>query len=245
MSTPSLNYNQLAADYARHRRVHPGVMESLYQNGHIDTASHILEVGCGTGNYITTLAQLAACRCWGIDPSDGMLEQARQQTSPVDFRNGQAERLDFPDRFFDLIFSVDVIHHLTDRAAFYREAYRALKPGGRLCTVTDSAQIIRRRRPLSLYFRETVAVELNRYPRISTLRDLMQRAGQFDITEDIVEYSYDLTDIEPYRNKAFSTLHLIPEAAFRRGLAWMERDLQQGSIQGLSCYLLLWGTKRS
>jgi ubiquinone/menaquinone biosynthesis C-methylase UbiE len=241
----TLDYNQLAADYARHRRIHPGVMENLIQNIRLNNADAVLEVGCGSGNYITAPARLTGCRCWGIDPSNGMLEQTRPEAAPVVFRKGRAEQLDFPEGFFDLILSVDAIHHVADRVAYFREAYRALRPGGRLCTATDSARIIRGRRPLCLYFPETIDIELKRYPRISVWKDLMSRAGRFTITENSVEHRRELTGIDAYRRKAFSSLHLIPEATFRRGLAKMEQDLQKGPLPALSRYLLLWGVKEN
>ena len=59
---------------------------------------------------------------------------------------------------------MDVIHHVVDRAAYYREAYRVLKPGGQVCTVTDSPWIIRHRQPLSEYFPETMPVETGPLP---------------------------------------------------------------------------------
>jgi SAM-dependent methyltransferase len=157
---------------------------------------------------------------------------------------GRAERLALPDEAFDLIFSVDVIHHVQDRPAFLAEAYRVLRAGGRMCTVTDSAWIIQNRQPLSTYFPETVPYELKRYPPVGQLRELMAEAGFREIVEQTVETQSELHDLQPYRAKAFSALHLIPEAAFQRGLERLERDLQQGPVPLVARYLLLWGIKR-
>jgi hypothetical protein len=118
-----------------------------------------------------------------------------------------------------------------------------LAPGGRACTVTDSAQIIRDRQPLSTYFPETVPYELARYPRMHALRAHMAAAG-FDALEGhTVEHTYLLHDAGPYRARTYSALHLISEAAFRRGLARMERDLARGPIVCTPRYVLLWGMK--
>jgi len=154
---------------------------------------------------------------------------------------GSAEKLDFPDDHFDLLYSVDVIHHVGGRQAFFDEAKRVLKDGGRLCTVTDSEEIIRNRRPLSNYFPETVEREIRRYPRIAELRAHMQEAGFSDIFEHEVEFAYERTDIGPYADRAYSALHLIPDDDFERGLARLRADLQAGPIQCLAGYLLLWG----
>jgi ubiquinone/menaquinone biosynthesis C-methylase UbiE len=234
-----IDYDQLAAEYARHRQVHPGVLGSLYRAVH--SASRVLEVGCGTGNYIVALESLVGCSCWGIDPSAEMLSVAQERSAAIHFHLGWAERLDLSSNAFDLVFSVDVIHHLDDPRAYVREAHRVLAPGRVICTVTDSEWIIRHRQPLTAYFPETIESELARYPRIADLCGYLERAGFDEITERTVECPYQLTDIQAYRDKAYSALHLISEGDFQRGIARMERDLRAGPIPCVSRYTLLWG----
>jgi SAM-dependent methyltransferase len=208
------------------------------------SAGRVLEVGCGTGNYIVALESLAECACWGIDPSAEMLSQARARSSAIRFQAGRAEALDFPTASFDLVFSVDVIHHVARRDAYLKEAYRVLEAGGRICTVTDSEWIIRHRQPMAAYFPETIEVELARYPRIAELRSMMEQAGFDEIGEHAVEWRGALADVQAYRERAFSALHLIPEEAFRRGMRRLEQDLRAGPIPCVSRYTLLWGTKK-
>ncbi len=239
----SLDYDRLAAEYARNRQVHPGVLGDLIATGDIGPESRVLEVGCGTGNYIVALAAAAQCACWGSDPSEQMLARAAGRDPGIHLLPGRAERLEFPAVFFDLVFSVDVIHHVVDRAAYFREAHRALKPGGRICTVTDSEWIIRHREPLSVYFPETVEVDLARYPRLEELAALMLEAGLEGPHEAMVESPYTVCDSQPYRERAFSSLHLIGPDAFQRGLRHLEEDLCHGPVAGVSRYVLLWGMK--
>ena len=238
-----IDYDKIASDYARHRQVHPKVLEGLITTSGIGAASKALEVGCGTGNYIIAVQGLVGCSCWGIDPAEQMLSMAGEGLAKVSFQCGRAERIDFPRNFFDLVFSVDVIHHVGDRLAYLREAYRVLKAGGKVCTVTDSEWIIRHRQPLTAYFPETVEVDLGRYTPIAELRQIMGQVGFGEITENTVEYCYQQTDIQPYRDKAFSCLRLISEKAFQSGIDRMERDLRTGPIQCVPRYLLLWGMK--
>ena len=243
MPDPTINYNHLAEDYARHRRVNPEVLKHLIEAGEVNSQSHVLEVGCGSGNYSRALVDLTGCTAVGVDPSEAMLAQAKAQSEAIQFQLGRAEQLDFPDGHFDFVFSVDVIHHVKDQAAYYQQAARVLEPGGNLCTATDSAEVIGRRRPLSNFFPQTVEVELKRYPRIATLRRVMAAAGFRQISEAVVEFAYPLTDMAAYRDRAFSSLHLISDEAFEQGIARMEAALQTGSIEGLSLYTMLSGTR--
>jgi hypothetical protein len=47
-----LDYNAVAADYAKYREVHPGVLAALLNAGAWNETSRILEVRCGTANYL-------------------------------------------------------------------------------------------------------------------------------------------------------------------------------------------------
>ena len=262
-----VNYDLTAGDYAAHRRIHAGVFCELcerlgsaplgsaplgsardrrdrrHRRGQVGPDSTVLEVGCGTGNYISALAGHTGCAACGLDPAAGMLAHARTRPERVAWLLSRAEQLGFADEAFALIFSVDVIHHVADKAAYYREAARVLRRGGLVCTVTDSEEIIRRREVLSGYFPETVEIELVRYARLAQLEGWMAAAGLVDLAVVTVEQPYEVTSAEPFRTKAYSSLHLISEEAWRAGLERLERDLACGPIRGVSRYACVWGRK--
>src|SRR5262245_52646841 len=150
-----LDYDKLAAEYGRHRRIHPPVLREILELGPITASSQVCEVGCGTGNYIAAIQSATGCCCIGVDPSDEMLARARAQSENVEWRKGTGENVPLARGVMDVVFSVDVIHQIADRVAFFSLAFQALKPAGKICTVTDSDWIIRQR-PLSHYFPETV-----------------------------------------------------------------------------------------
>lgn len=229
--------SNVAADYAAHRRAHPGVLDELTAG--LQRTSGVLEVGCGTGNYISAIHDRIECLCVGIDPSPHMLAVLNARAPLVRAFVGSGEHLAVPDNTFDLLFSVDVVHHLVDRRAAFRQAFRAIKPGGRVCVVTDSEWIIRNRSPLSVYFPETISVELSRYAAVPTLLSELSEAGFESIDERMVENFYELEDAAAYRAKAFSALKLLSDEAFAKGIGRLEADLRRGPIQCVSRYVLL------
>jgi len=194
-------------------------------------------------NYLVAIQEAIGCACWGTDPSVGMLATAATRSRHVQLSRGKAESLDFPTNHFDFVFSVGAIHHLLDRRRFFQEAVRVLRPDGKACTVTDSEWVIRHRQPLAVCFPETVAAGLARYPRLQDLRAEMRDSGFVEIEEMTVEFAYELSDIRPFRAKAFSCLRLILEDALQRGIARMEHDALAGSIPCVSRYTLVWGRK--
>lgn len=237
----AVDYDQVAGEYAAHRGIHPGVFCQLCAQSGLDPGSRVLEVGCGTGNYITALADTFGCAAFGLDPSIAML--ARIRSERVQGLQGAAQALSLAAGTFDLIFSIDVIHHVGDRAAFYRGAARALRPGGLICTVTDSEEMIRRREILSGYFPETVEIELARYPRIAQLEAWSGTAGLEALGVVAVEEPYEITCAGPFRDRAYSSLHLIPAEAWRTGLERLEWDLVRGPVGGTARYACVWARK--
>lgn len=94
----------------------------------------VLEIGCGMGTDGAQFAK-AGANYTGIDLTDAAVELARKrfQVSGLkgEFHVADAERLDFPDASFDLVYSHGVLHHTPDIEAAVREIHRVLKPGGR------------------------------------------------------------------------------------------------------------------
>ena len=76
-------------------------------------------------------------RVVGIDMTPEMVATARASAramgaSNVEFLEGEAEHLPFPDGSFDVVTSNGVIDLIPDKDAVFAELYRVLRPGGRL-----------------------------------------------------------------------------------------------------------------
>jgi SAM-dependent methyltransferase len=91
----------------------------------------ILDAGCGTGGNVRFLRRYGQVR--GVDLAPEALEFGAPQT-PGALARGSVLALPFADEQFDLVTSFDVLYHrgVPDEAAALREAWRVLRPGGRL-----------------------------------------------------------------------------------------------------------------
>jgi len=93
----------------------------------------VLEIGCGLGTHAQLLSE-AGCDLTCIDLTDKAVENTRRRLElrglAADIRRMDAEKLDFPDGEFDLVWSWGVIHHSSDTERIIRQVFRVLKPGG-------------------------------------------------------------------------------------------------------------------
>lgn len=239
----AIDYDRLAAQYARHRRTYPGLVEHLVSYAGIGAGSTVLEVGCGTANHATAIQQRTGASCAGLEPSTQMLKVAASQPAPLELRQGRAEDLDYPAESFDLIFSVDMIHFVGYPAEYFTRAFAALRPGGYFCTVTDSEWNIRHRLPLSRFFPAAIEAELARFHPVTALTDAAAAAGFAEANQENVESTYELTDAGRFEEKAFSCLHLISEEQFASGLAALRAALAEGPVPGNLRSAVLWGRR--
>lgn len=105
----------------------------------IPVSSRGLDVGCGVGLWTRWLAEATAGgHVVGIEPGEERvaaaraLAGARLDDGRVEFRVGDATRLDVPDRSLDWIWCGDVLHHIVDTEGALREFVRVLRPGGQI-----------------------------------------------------------------------------------------------------------------
>jgi ubiquinone/menaquinone biosynthesis C-methylase UbiE len=94
-----------------------------------------LDVGTGTGLVARELAKRLGPdgRVIGIDPSAGMLREARRLGGPgIRFLEMWSEHLVFRDETFDLVTFGDSLSYLIDPFSSLDEAHRVLRPGGRI-----------------------------------------------------------------------------------------------------------------
>ena len=98
-------------------------------------SDHLLDVGSGIGGPARYLAERFGCRITGIDLTPDFCALARHLTGQlgldgrVAFEQGNALAMPFQDASFDGAYSMNVSMNIADKAAFYGEIRRVLKPG--------------------------------------------------------------------------------------------------------------------
>jgi ubiquinone/menaquinone biosynthesis C-methylase UbiE len=106
----------------------------------ISAGERVLDVGCGSGAVTRDIARRVGERglAVGLDPSPELLAVARGLAERaglgdrVEFREGNALRLPFPDGSFDVVVCATVLSHVPGGESAIPELVRVLRPGGRL-----------------------------------------------------------------------------------------------------------------
>jgi predicted TPR repeat methyltransferase len=150
-SLPNSHIKSLFDEYADHYDIHmqnnlayqlPEFMASLIsENLELkNLALNFLDLGCGTGLLGKAVLkklnlEIGNLEIDGVDLSPKMLEHARQSWvySRLFEEDFVAYLASCPEESYDGIMAADVLNYLGDLSLFFREACRALKPGGFIC----------------------------------------------------------------------------------------------------------------
>ncbi len=238
-----MDYGAYAQTYATTRWAVPWVLAPLAEAVRSTRpGAGILEIGCGTGNYLEGLgATIPERRYLGLDRSREMVGLA---TARVPGRGvyGVADAdagLPLRPGTIALAFVVDVLHHLTNYGTLFAEVERVLEPGGGFIAVTDSDENMRRR-SLSRFFPEILPLERERYPGFDELDRHARSVGLRRAATSVVEGYIELDEafLAKLEAKCSSAMRLIPEEAHGRGMERVRRAQQRGE-QWLSSYSVL------
>jgi fatty-acid O-methyltransferase len=109
----------------------------------------VLEVGCGHGggaSYIKRYLGPASYTGLDLNPTGIAFCQKRHKDVPgLDFVQGNAQDLPFPDESFDALVNVESANYYPDQAKFYNEVARVLRPGGHFlytdCQPADGLEV--------------------------------------------------------------------------------------------------------
>ena len=112
--------------------------EVMMEAAAIKSTDKVLDAGCGIGGSSIFLAEKIGCEVSGISLSEKQISKAKE----IALQKGVADKtrfevmnycaMVFPNESFDVVWGCESICYADDKSAFIKEAFRLLKPGGRL-----------------------------------------------------------------------------------------------------------------
>ena len=112
--------------------------EVMMETAEIKSTDKVLDAGCGIGGSSFFLAERIGCNVTGISLSEKQVSRAnelaikKKMEGTVKFETMNYCATSFPKESFDVVWGCESICYADDKELFIREAWRLLKPGGRL-----------------------------------------------------------------------------------------------------------------
>jgi ubiquinone/menaquinone biosynthesis C-methylase UbiE len=171
-------YNSISGTYERRYELNPlnGTAKALCHLVAEIGARRVLEIGCGTGHWLKTLAPYVE-RIVGLDSSSGMLLQARSSTSSIELVCGSANFLPFAENSFEVVFVVNALHHFDEKRQFVQKVRNLLKADGALALIGMDVTSALGNWIIYDYFPGALEYDQSRFPPWEQVRSWMQAAG--------------------------------------------------------------------
>lgn len=232
----SVDYESASRSYDASRSAGSLTVRMLARLLNVSPSCRVLDIGCGTGNFMVALRERAA-GVVGVDTSPGMLSQAAGKGLGDQLVRGDALYLPFADEAFDAAYGIQVLHHFPDKAAAVREAHRVLKRGGFLALQYCShAQL--QTFCCYHYFPAALPIDEERIPDTAAVLQLLARAGFMNCRvqacpmEGRSTGSFYIENPEDYLSEEYragnSTFALMAERDIEEGCRRIRADLQAG-----------------
>lgn len=171
----------------------------------VKKVEQVLDAGCGKGGSCFWLAEHLEAIATGITPVATQIEDCLKQQKTLGLEDKthflQADYCDTPfeDASFDVVWACESLCHAVDKAAFYQEAFRVLKPGGRLIV----AEYIRSQRPHPAAGERLLAEWLNPW----AIQDIDTEAEHLGYMQKVGFESINIKNVTSQTRTSLRNLH--------------------------------------
>ena len=248
---PKTDYSKLAEYYDRLRLVPTEeLLSRIIEYGGIDGNSAVLDVGCGTGRITLPMRALKSFMLFALEPSIDMLKQAFAKDKPkrICWVRGDGQHLPFREGFFDCVYMTSVIHHIENKNVALQDIHRVLKESGNCVIMTYSHSGIRKQ--VINDFPGVTAIDSIRIPSVPHLKNMVRMVGFRNVSYHVVKHDEGYTSTDEYlervRSKYLSTLTLLDEGTFQKGLKVFEERIRKkygDQIRKISWFVIVAGQK--
>jgi len=128
-----MDFSKIAVRYEGNSLVQKSAAEVLLRPLEIAENEDVLDLGCGVGNLTMKMRGITKGKVVGIDPSGGMISEARKRCKNCDisFEIKSAEDMNY-ENCFDVIFCNSVFQWFRNPEKAIGNCYKALRKGGRI-----------------------------------------------------------------------------------------------------------------
>ncbi len=134
----SIHFGYRDTNAKTHRSSVLNMNRVLAERAGVTEGTTVLDAGCGVGSTSRFLARTYGAKVIGITPVPSQVARARKLNARsgldglVHTEQGDYLATGFDDDAFDVVIAQESICHSADKKSFLREAFRVLRPGGRL-----------------------------------------------------------------------------------------------------------------
>jgi len=187
-------YNTIGKTYSHTRKADRRIVTQLCDKLHVDkleSNSHLLDVGAGSGNYTIAIANKRSdINITGLEPSEVMISQSYnncKKNNPdgnVEFIQAYSNNIPFDNETFDGLTCILALHHFENLAICIQEMMRVVKRGAKVVLLTADPRL-KKKIWIDDYFSFLVDSAREVYLPIQELEKYFR------------PYSLDIIDIEP------------------------------------------------
>jgi len=238
-----VKYDKIGTGYNSTRQADPYLTSRLFSLLRPQNDKLYLDIGCGTGNYTSVLAD-KGLNFIGVEPSEKMLSEAKSKNQNIKWLNGTAEQIPTDDKTFDGIIATLTIHHWTDIRKAFIELNRVLADNGRIVMFTSTPEQMKGYW-LNHYFPKMLYFSIVQMPSLDTIQKAIDEAKlkisgieKYFIKDDLKDCFLYVGKNKPecyfdeqirHGISSFSSLANIAEV--RQGLTKLKNDIDTNEFE--------------